>query len=321
VTNIKLGIVMDPLDSINIKKDSTYAMIKEASQRNWSIYCCTPHDIYVDNHLPHAVLKKISFNNNNNTWYSVEQEINLNLANLDIILIRKDPPFDMEYIYLTYILERLQQNQNIHKPIIANNPTAIRNNNEKLSTLQFPTVTPPNLVTANKTKLLEFIEQHQQIIVKPLDGMGGHSIFKINFNDDNTSVILDTITQFGTKTILAQKFINEIYKGDKRILLVNGEPIPYGLARIPAKGEFRGNLAAGATGVGFELSERDKFICATVGSKLKEQGLYFVGIDVIGDYLTEINVTSPTCIQELDKAYNLNISKIYLDCLFELINN
>lgn len=221
----------------------------------------------------------------------------------------------MEYIYLTYMLDLAQQQGSL----VANNPSAIRNNNEKLSTLKYNEVTPDNLVTANKQKLLDFLEEHKSIIVKPLDGMGGRSIFKINYGDSNTSVILDTITSYGNNTILAQKFIEEIKYGDKRILIIDGQPIPFGLARIPAKGEFRGNLAAGATGVGFELSERDQYICDYLGPKLKEQGLYFVGIDVIGNYLTEINVTSPTCIQELDKIYNLNISKVYLDSLVKYL--
>ena len=309
-TAVKLGIIMDPLESINIKKDSTYAMIKEAAGREWTIYCCTPHDIYVDNGIPYGLFKKIMFHASS-TWYTVIELLSIPLNNFDIILLRKDPPFNMEYIYTTYLLD-LVKAQGV---LVANDPSGIRNNNEKLSTLKFPHLTPPSLVTTDKTKLLEFVKQHGTIIVKPLDGMGGRSIFKIRNGEDNTSVILDTITNYGTQTILAQKFIPEISKGDKRILLINGEYIPYGLARMPAPGEFRGNLAAGGTGVGFELSERDKWICNNLSGYLKEQGLYFVGIDVIGDYLTEINVTCPTCIQEIDHSYNINISATYLDYL------
>lgn len=309
---IQIGIIMDPLDTIKTYKDSTYAMMLEASRRDWQVFCTTPGNLYVDNSNPYGTFNELDvFESTNNHWFEIKQQVNMSLNDLDIILIRKDPPFNMEYIYLTYILELVDSN----KTLVANNPKAIRNNNEKLSTLQYTEVTPPNLVTANKAKIQEFIHEHKSIIVKPLDGMGGQSIFKINHGDDNTSVILDTITHYGTNTILAQKFIPEIINGDKRILLVAGNPIPFGLARVPAEGEFRGNLAAGAHGVGFELSEREKYICNYIGPKLREQGLYFVGIDVIGDYLTEINVTSPTCIQELDKIYGINISKTYLDFL------
>jgi glutathione synthase len=308
---LKLGIIMDPLESLNIKKDSTYAMINEASARNWEIYCCTPHDIFVANSVPCGIFKKITYKHNTPDWFSIDSTQDINLNSLDIILLRKDPPFDMEYIYATYILDIVQS----RGTLVANNPTSIRSNNEKLATLNFPEVTPPNLVTAHKNKLLAFIAQHQTVIVKPLDGMGGRSIFKVKHGDDNTSVILDTITSYGTKTILAQKFIPEIKDGDKRVLLINGEAIPYGLARVPAEGEFRGNLAAGASGVGFELSLRDKYICNNISPYLKQHGLSFVGIDIIGEYLTEINVTSPTCIQELDQQFDLNISKTYLDYL------
>lgn len=313
--NIKLGIIMDPLDAINPKKDSTFAMIKAASVKNWSIHCTTSDNLFVNNSNPYALFNTLKFNSSlKPSWFTIEQPCEILLSDLDIILIRKDPPFNMEYIYLTYILDLVKD-----VTLIANNPTAIRNNNEKLSTLNFSNVTPPNLVTANKQKLLEFIQEYKSIIVKPLDGMGGRSIFKINYGDDNSSVILDTLTKYGTNTILAQKFIPEISKGDKRILLINGEPVPYGLARVPAKGEFRGNLAAGAQGVGFELSKRDHEICEYLGPELRKQGLYFVGIDVIGDYLTEVNVTSPTCIQEIDKAYNTNIADTFLDNLEKLI--
>ncbi len=311
---ISIAIVLDPLESLNIKKDSTYAMIKEASSRNWDIYTIVPGNIFVDNSIVFGLFHRIEYHeptSHSASWYTIIEQKKVAFGDLNITLIRKDPPFNMEYIYLTYMLDLAEQ----QGTLVANNPTAIRNNNEKLSTLKYNHVTPANLVTANKQKLLDFIQEYKSVIVKPLDGMGGRSIFKINEGDANTSVILDTITSYGNNTILAQQFIEEIKNGDKRILIVDGQPIPYGLARIPAKGEFRGNLAAGASGKGFELSERDKYICNYLGPKLKEQGLYFVGIDVIGDYLTEINVTSPTCIQEIDKIYSLNISKVYLDSL------
>jgi glutathione synthase len=309
---IKLGIVIDPLESINTKKDSTYAMIREACTRNWQIYCFQAKDIYVKRSLPHAMASLIQFNHstkNTSNWYNILSTEEVYLDNLDIILLRKDPPFNLEYIYTTYLLDQLKN------CLVANNPTSVRNNNEKLATLKYPELTPPNIVTANKQKLLEFLKEHKTIIVKPLDGMGGRSIFKIEDQEANTHVILDTITDYGNNVILAQKYIPEIMQGDKRVLLVNGQPIPYGLARIPAHGEFRGNLAAGASGVGFKLTNTEYKICEQLGPDLKQQGLYFVGIDIIGEYLTEINVTSPTCIQELDKQFDLNISKTYLDCL------
>lgn len=318
---------MDPLGSINIKKDSTYAMIKEANSRGWQIYCFESTDLFVKNSEPYAISKIIKindkFNSNSNlnlnlnlnlNWFEILDNIEINLNNLNIILLRKDPPFNIEYIYATYLLDLITNNPN-SKTIVANNPTSVRNNNEKLSTLKYPNLTPPNIVTANKNKILEFIKEQQSIIIKPLDGMGGRSIFKINYQDDNTSVIIDTITQYGSSTILAQKFIPEIKNGDKRVLLINGEPVPYGLARMPAQGEFRGNLAAGATGVAFELTDTELKICAAISSDLKKQGLYFVGIDIIGEYLTEINVTCPTCIQEIDQQFDINISKEYLDFL------
>lgn len=214
-SNIKMAVVMDPLESINIKKDSTYSMLKEAHKRNWNIYTLTPHDIHVLDNIPYGNITEIEIlenQNNHNKWYNKKSCITTKLNSIDIILIRKDPPFNMEYIYLTYLLD-LAQEQGV---LIANNPTAIRNNNEKLSILQFPSIIPPSIITANKINLLNFLEEHKTIIVKPLDGMGGQSIFKIKYGDDNTSVILDTITHYGTTTILAQLFIKEINKGDKR---------------------------------------------------------------------------------------------------------
>ncbi|MBP9722181.1 MAG: glutathione synthase [Gammaproteobacteria bacterium] len=311
---MKLAIVMDPLDTINIKKDSTYAMIKEASRRNWQIFCCTVHDLYVDNSIPKAIFTEIIYTNNSNTnnkWYEARQSINLDLREVDIILLRKDPPVNLDYIYATYILDLAKS----YGTLVANDPTAVRSYNEKLSTLNFPELIPPNLITTNKAKLLEFINNYKTIIIKPLDGMGGRSIFKIEHGDANTSVILDTMTDNGIEMVFAQKYIPEITEGDKRIILINGEPISYGLARIPATGEIRGNLAAGAKGVGFELTKQDKLICEKISPWLKSNKLFFVGIDVIGNYLTEINVTCPTCVQEIGAIFGCDISSEYLNFL------
>ncbi len=327
---IKLAIVMDPLETINIKKDSTYAMIKEAFHRRWQIFCCTPNDLYVDNSIPKAIFTEIALNNDtkeqyidstnytfNNHWYFAKQISHLDLREFNLVLLRKDPPFNMEYIYCTYILDLVTK----AGVLVSNNSSAVRTYNEKFSTLNYPAIIPPSIVTKNSNKILEFLKYHKMIVVKPLDGMGGRSIFKITDGDENTSVIIETITNYSQQTVMAQKYIPEIKDGDKRILLVNGEPIPYALARIPAKGEMRGNLAAGATGIGVELTKQDKLICSTIGQSLRDLGLYFVGIDVIGNYLTEINVTCPTCIQEIDTQFNTNISKTYLDFLETKINH
>ncbi|MGD8785773.1 MAG: glutathione synthase, partial [Thioalkalispiraceae bacterium] len=236
------------------------------------------------------------------------------LAELDVILMRKDPPFNMDYIYSTYLLEAAEQ----QGTLIVNKPASLRDCNEKLYTLQFPDCIPPTTVSSSANQLKKFIEQQQDTILKPLDGMGGESIFRVKHDDANLNVIIETLTYKGRRMIMAQRFIPEIVQGDKRILLINGEPVPYALARIPGKGETRGNLAVGGRGEGIELSERDRWICQQVGPRLREIGLLFVGLDVIGDYLTEINVTSPTCIRELDTIFELNISATLMDCIEQL---
>ncbi|MCP3851294.1 MAG: glutathione synthase, partial [Gammaproteobacteria bacterium] len=237
------------------------------------------------------------------------------LSELDVILMRKDPPFDMEYIYATYILELAEQSGSL----IVNKPRSLRDANEKLFTHQFPNCTTPTLVSRNKDQFKQFLKQHKDIIVKPLGGMGGHSIFRIKEGDPNLNVILETVTSHSTEYIMAQRFIPEISLGDKRILIIDGTPVDYALARIPPEGETRGNLAAGGTGQGLPLTKRDYWLCEQVAPKLKEMGLIFVGMDVIGDYITEINVTSPTCIRELDSLYDLNISALLMDSIEEKI--
>jgi glutathione synthase len=307
----KLGVVMDPIGSINYKKDSTLAMLLEATQRGWAIYYFEQKDLFLRDGAAFGKSKLLNVFADKNKWFQFGAEQDIPLASLDLILMRKDPPFDREYIYTTYILEQAARKGSL----VMNNPQSLRDANEKLFTAWFPDCCPPTLVTRSYALLREFFLEHQDIICKPLDAMGGASIFHLKPNDPNASVVFETLTARETQFMMAQRFIPEITAGDKRILLINGEPIPFALARIPGQGDWRGNLAAGARGVAQPLTTRDRWICEQVGPTLREKGLYFVGIDVIGDFLTEINVTSPTCIRELDEQCQLNISAVLFDCL------
>lgn len=306
---------MDPIESINIRKDSSFAMLLAAQAKNWPIYYIQQADLYQLDGKVQAPSQRLKVEDNPQQWFTAATPEIIDLAELDVILMRKDPPFDMEYIYTSYLLENIEKSGTL----IINKPASLRDANEKLFATEFPQCCTHTLVTRNPGKLREFVTQHKDVILKPLDGMGGASIFRASPGDANLSVIIETITQDGQKTIMAQKFIPEITQGDKRILLINGEAIPYSLARIPAEGETRGNLAAGGQGVGMPLTEREKWICQQVGPRLKAMGLIFVGIDVIGDYLTEINVTSPTCIRELDSQFGLDIGKQLMDCIESLL--
>lgn len=306
--SFKLGVIMDAIDSINPKKDSTLAMMLAAQARGWTIYVMQQADLRISAGEVRGHFTEVSLQYDVKDWFSITAMHEGPLHELDAVLMRKDPPFDMEYIYTTYMLE-MAETAGLK---VFNRPGSIRDCNEKLFALQFPQCCPPHLVSRDPDRLKAFYVEHQDVIFKPLDGMGGSSIFRVKPGDGNLSVIIETLTQQGTTQTMAQKFIPEIKQGDKRILLINGEPIPYALARIPAVGENRGNLAAGGAGVARPLTARDRWICAQVGPALKDRGLYFVGIDVIGDYLTEINVTCPTCIRELDKAFNLDIAGDYM---------
>lgn len=308
---IALGVVMDPITSINVHKDSTLAMLQAAQQRGWQLFYMEQGDLYLRDGIVRSTMRPLELSNDGADWYRLGEAIDVPLSELDVILMRKDPPFDMEYIYSTYLLEMAETAGSL----VVNKPQSLRDANEKLSTAWFPQCTAPSLVSRDAARIREFMDQHGEVIIKPLEGMGGSSIFKLHKRDPNTSVIIETLTDHGTRFAMAQRFIPEITAGDKRILLIDGEPIPYALARIPAEGELRGNLAAGGSGVGVELSERDRWICEQVGPTLREKGLLFVGIDVIGDYLTEINVTSPTCIRELDKLYGLDIAGQLMDSI------
>jgi glutathione synthase len=308
---IKLGVIMDPIGSIKPWKDSTLAMLLAAQARGHTLFYMEMDDLYLEDGLPCARSRELTVTDNNDDWYRLGQATDIRLAELDTILMRKDPPFDTEYIYATYILERASDTGTL----VVNHPRSLRDANEKLFTAWFPQCCAPTLVSRNAEQLREFRDRHGDIILKPLGGMGGASIFRIGKDDPNTNVIIETLTGHGCQYTMAQRYIPEISQGDKRILLVDGKPVPYALARIPAPGEHRGNLAAGGSGEGIALSERDYWICEQVAPVLKEKQLLFVGLDVIGDYLTEINVTSPTCIRELDRLYNLDIAGDLIQCI------
>ena len=308
---IKLGVVMDPIGSIHFKKDSTLAMLLEAQQRGYQLHYFEPGDLYLAGPEARGVSRELHVKLDPTHWFELAEAQDMPLNQLDVILMRKDPPFDMDYIFTTYILEMAEQ----AGVLVVNRPAALRDWNEKLAALQFPQCISPTLVSCRYAQLKAFIQAQQDTILKPLDSMGGGSIFRVTAQDPNLNVILETLTRQQQRQIMAQRFIPEISAGDKRILLINGVPIPYALARIPTQGETRGNLAAGGRGEGVALSERDHWICEQVGPHLRERGLLFVGLDVIGDYLTEINVTSPTCIRELDNLYQLNISASLMDAI------
>jgi glutathione synthase len=308
---MKLGVIMDPIESIHIKKDSTFAMLLEAQKRQWSIFYMEQKDLLVRDGVASARMRTLEVFDDEQKWFAFKQDSIQTLANLDVILMRKDPPVDAHYLYTTQLLE-LAERAGV---LVVNKPQALRDCNEKLFTTWFPQCCPPSLITHVSDAVKDFLVEQGDIICKPLHGMGGASIFRLRPNDPNISVVLETLTQQNTQLMMAQRYIPEIKQGDKRILMINGEPIPYALARMAAPGETRANLAAGGTGVGVELSQRDKWICEQVGPILREKGLWFVGLDVIGDYLTEINVTSPTCIRELDKLFNLNVSQQLFDAI------
>lgn len=308
---IKIGIVMDPIESINIKKDSSFAMMLEAQKRGYEIHYMQMQDLSLEQGKALATSQIISVAQNSTQWFEVQSEQAIALSELDAILMRKDPPFDTEYIYATYILERAEA----EGCLVVNKPQSLRDCNEKLYTAWFPELTPTTLVTRSATQIRAFHQKHGDIILKPLDGMGGSSIFRVKKDDPNLSVIIETLTGLGQHYCMAQTFVPDITNGDKRILVVDGEPMPYCLARIPAQGETRGNLAAGGRGEARPLSETDWKIAQAVAPKLKEKGLFFVGLDIIGDKLTEINVTSPTCIREIEAAFDINISAKLMDAI------
>ncbi|MBS25215.1 MAG: glutathione synthase [Gammaproteobacteria bacterium] len=308
---VKVGVVMDPIESIIVKKDTTLAMLLAAQKRGWAIHYMLHFDLYMDQGSPRGQMRTLSVMDDEQNWFKLGNHSDQALGELDVILMRKDPPFNLDYIYSTYILEQAQR----EGTLIVNDPKSLRDCNEKLFATQFPQCCPPVLAASSENKLKAFHEEHEDVIYKPLDGMGGSSIFRAKKDDPNLSVIIETLTDGGSRQIMAQKYIPEIREGDKRILLIDGKPVEYCLARIPAMGESRGNLAAGGSGIAQKLTDRDHWICNEVSPTLKEKGLLFVGLDVIGDYLTEINVTSPTCLREIDRAQNLDIAADLMDSI------
>ncbi|MAB99694.1 MAG: glutathione synthase [Pseudomonadaceae bacterium] len=313
---VRLGIVMDPIAQISFKKDSSLAMLLAAESRGWSLFYMEQKDLYQAKGQARARLRSLQVFNDPEHWFELGEEQDLPLADLNVILMRKDPPFDNEFLYTTYLLEQAEADG----VLVVNRPQSLRDCNEKIFATQFPQLTPPTIVSRRADILREFAKEQRDIILKPLDGMGGSMIFRHREGDPNLSVILETLTAHGTQQIMAQGYIPQILDGDKRILMIDGEPVPYCLARIPAQGETRGNLAAGGRGEARPLSERDREIALAIGPTLREKGLLFVGLDVIGDYLTEINVTSPTCIREIDAAYNTGIADHLMDVIAKKLN-
>ncbi|QGS58752.1 glutathione synthase [Shewanella algae] len=308
---IKLGIVMDPIKDINIKKDSSFAMLLAAQSRGYELFYMEMQDLALLQGEAWAKMRPLKVQEDPTDWYQLGEATDTPLKELDVILMRKDPPFDTEYIYATYMLERAEE----AGVLIVNKPQSLRDANEKLFTAWFSPFTPTTLVSRDPQRLRAFHAQHGDVILKPLDGMGGTSIFRVKQDDPNLGVIIETLTDYGQNYAMAQVFIPEITKGDKRILVIDGEPVPYCLARIPKKGETRGNLAAGGSGVAQPLSESDWAIARALGPELKKRGLIFVGLDVIGDKLTEINVTSPTCIKEIEAAFDVNITGMLMNAI------
>jgi len=308
---MKIAFVADPLDSFKIYKDTTFAIMREAAGRGHSLYAMEQEDLMWRGGSVFGHARRIHLTGEETAWYRAEPASTGSLADFDAVLMRKDPPFDMEYVYSTYLLELAEADG----ARVFNRPRAIRDWNEKMGIARFAQFTPPTLVTRRDQLIREFLAEHGDVILKPLDGMGGTSVFRVRNDDPNVNVIIETVTHYGRKSIMAQRFIPEIRDGDKRVLLIAGKPVPYCLARVPRPGETRGNLAAGATGVARPLTARDREIGEALGPVLSREGLLLVGLDVIGDYLTEVNVTSPTCFQEIAEQTGFNVAGTMLDAL------
>lgn len=307
-----IGVVMDPIAAITPYKDTSLAILLEAQRRGWQLHYFELADLSVRDGVALGNSRTLQVRDDNADWFTLEHTATrIELGDLDVIFMRKDPPFDMEFVFSTYILGLAQQ----AGALVCNAPSALRDVNEKMATTLFPQLCPATLVSRDAAVFKDFLAEHQDIILKPLDGMGGARVFRVRAGDQNLSVIMEVLTGYGETYAMAQQFLPAIAQGDKRILLIDGEPVPYALARIPAQGELRGNLAAGGRGEGVALTANDEQICRTVGPWLRELGIVFAGLDVIGDKLTEINVTSPTCIRELDALYDLNIGAQLLDAV------
>ena len=313
--SIKVGIVMDPIEDINFHKDTSLALMFAAQERGCELFYMEQQDLSIQSGIAYGRMAKTTVAMDQDNWFTQEEAIDRPLSDLQLILMRKDPPFDSEFIYSTYILERAEK----EGVLIANNPQSLRDCNEKVFATEFPHLMSPTTVTRRPGLLKAFHAEHGDVIFKPLDGMGGSSIFRLKKDDPNVSVIIETLTNHGQQQIMAQRFIPEITSGDKRILIIDGEAVPFTLARIPADGETRGNLAAGGSGVTMALTDKERAIAEEIGPKLKAKGLYFVGLDVIGDYVTEINVTSPTCVREISRDSGIDIADQLIECLLQKV--
>jgi glutathione synthase len=312
---MKIAFIVDPLDEFNLKKDSTYAIMREAVARGHQLFAMQQDDLAWHKQTVTGRAGRLHLTDSTSSWYRLDTAADVPLEQFDAVLMRKDPPFDMEYVYSTYLLEIAEK----RGARVFNSPQAIRDFNEKMAIARFSQFTAPTLVTRRADLLREFLGEHADIILKPLDGMGGASVFRVRAGDPNISVIIETLTSLGARTIMAQRYLPEISNGDKRVLVIGGEPVPFCLARIPQAGETRGNLAAGGTGVARELTSRDREIAETLGPQLMAAGLLLVGLDVIGDCLTEVNVTSPTCFQEITQQTGFNVASMLLNKLEKLV--
>ena len=308
---LHIGVLMDPIATINTKKDTTLGLLRAARAAGHQLAYLEQADLTVRNGETMASLRSLTVYDDDTAWYTMGERYDASLSTLNVVLMRKDPPFDMEFFYTTQLLEDAER----RGTLIVNRCASLRDCNEKLFATQFPECCPPLLVSRDPTALKAFHAEHGDVIFKPLDGMGGQSIFRVKENDPNLNVILETLTDNGGVTIMAQQYLPAIKDGDKRVLMINGEAVPFCLARLPMAGENRGNLAAGGSGVVQPLSDRDRWIAEQVGPTLREKGLLFVGLDIIGDYLTEINVTSPTCMREIDRAKNTQIAEQLIACI------
>ena len=306
---MKIAFVVDPLRSFNIKKDSTYAMMVEASLRGHELYVLEQDGLVWKRNRVFGAMSQITLRKDPHNWYALDPAVEVHLAELDCVLMRKDPPFDVEYVTTTWLLEQAER----EGARVFNNPRALRDHSEKLAISQFTDFIAPTLVARSAGELHSFIDQHADVVLKPLFGMGGESVFRVTDSDPNRNVIVETLSQHGRRTVMAQRYIPEIRDGDKRVLLIGGKPVPHCLARIPKAGESRGNLATGGTGVARPLGARELQIAQALGPQLARRGLLLVGLDVIGDYLTEINVTSPTCFQEIAQQTGFNVAGMFLD--------
>lgn len=308
----RLAVLMDPIGSINPAKDSTLAMMLAAQERGAELSCFEQRDLWVRDGRAMARLRPVTVRDDLRDWYSLGEAVVTRLADVDVVLMRKDPPFDTEYVYTTYLLERAE----VDGALVVNRPQGLRDMNEKVYTAWFPECCAPTLITRDMRDMAAFMAEHGRVVCKPLYGMGGKSIFVLDAGDKNANVVFEVLTEHGQRYAIVQRYIPDIVQtGDARILLIDGEPVEYALARIPPAGDNRGNLAAGARGIGRPLDERDRWLCSQIGPVMRERGMMFVGLDVIGGFVTEINVTSPTGIRELQKQFKIDIAGKLVDAV------